>query len=68
MNLVQDFIPILERFFTRNPFPSRAVKAALARSSGMTVRQISVWVRTLNYSRPEVIQYCFSVSEPSIED
>ncbi|KAI5116326.1 hypothetical protein M0805_003539 [Coniferiporia weirii] len=38
-----DFAPVLERYFAENPSPPRVVREALARSSGMTVRQINVW-------------------------
>ncbi|KAH8119835.1 hypothetical protein DFH11DRAFT_11151 [Phellopilus nigrolimitatus] len=38
-----NFLPVLEKCFDENPFPSRAVKLSLAKTSGMSVRQIGVW-------------------------
>lgn len=42
--LMQEFVPVLEKIFETSPFPTLAIKKALAKSSGMTTRQISVWV------------------------
>ncbi len=41
----QYYLPVLEAFFAENQFPSRADKNFLAKKSGMTYRQIHVWVR-----------------------
>ncbi|KAG9314046.1 hypothetical protein JVU11DRAFT_4825 [Chiua virens] len=38
-----DYIPLLERFFDENQFPTQADKVFLAQKSGMTYRQIHVW-------------------------
>ncbi|EIW87042.1 hypothetical protein CONPUDRAFT_161658 [Coniophora puteana RWD-64-598 SS2] len=38
-----EYIPLLEHYFERNPFPSSADRAMLAKKSGMTHRQITVW-------------------------
>lgn len=35
---------MLEHFFDENPFPTHADKESLAKKSGMTYRQIHVWV------------------------
>lgn len=42
---LKDYVPLLEYFFEENPFPSRADKVFLAKKSGMTYKQIHVWVR-----------------------
>ncbi|KAL5535839.1 hypothetical protein ACEPAF_3933 [Sanghuangporus sanghuang] len=39
----QDFTPVLEAVFQNNPFPSPAIKRALAAKSGMTINQIKIW-------------------------
>ncbi|KDQ63285.1 hypothetical protein JAAARDRAFT_75729 [Jaapia argillacea MUCL 33604] len=39
----QEYLPMLEFAFKENPFPSHADKAAFAKKSGMTYRQIHVW-------------------------
>ncbi|KAI5981794.1 hypothetical protein F5J12DRAFT_777028 [Pisolithus orientalis] len=38
-----EYVPLLERFFDENPFPTHADKVFLAKKSGMTYRQIHVW-------------------------
>lgn len=37
------YVPLLERFFDDNPFPSHADKTFLAKKSDMTYKQIHVW-------------------------
>ena len=41
----QEYVPLFEKIFTLNAFPSQADKNLLARKSGMTYKQIDVWVR-----------------------
>ncbi|KAL5494908.1 hypothetical protein ACEPAI_370 [Sanghuangporus weigelae] len=38
-----NFTPVLEAVFEENPFPSIAVKKALAAKSGMSMNQIKIW-------------------------
>ncbi|KAG2062303.1 homeodomain protein 2 [Suillus hirtellus] len=38
-----EYVPLLEYFFSENPFPTHADKAFLAKKSAMTYRQIHVW-------------------------
>lgn len=40
----QEFIPLLEKYFEYNAYPSALDRVALARKSMMTARQIEVWV------------------------
>lgn len=40
----QEFVPLLEKYFEFNAYPSAPDRAALARKSMMTPRQIEVWV------------------------
>ncbi|KAF8225096.1 hypothetical protein L208DRAFT_1307719 [Tricholoma matsutake] len=39
----QEFVPLLEKYFEFNAYPSAPDRAALARKSMMTPRQIEVW-------------------------
>lgn len=49
------YVPKLEAFFSLNKFPSRADRVFMAKQSGMTLRQINVWVSvsasSLNHGR-----------------
>ncbi|KAG5634565.1 hypothetical protein H0H81_001522 [Sphagnurus paluster] len=40
---VQEFVPLLEKYFEYNAYPSAADRAVLARKSMMSQRQIEVW-------------------------
>lgn len=42
--LSQNYVPILDAYFEENATPSRAQKLSLAAQSGMSYRQIHVWV------------------------
>ncbi|KZT30834.1 hypothetical protein NEOLEDRAFT_1053882 [Neolentinus lepideus HHB14362 ss-1] len=46
----QEYIPVLEYMFAHNRFPSQADKTFLAKKSGMSYKQIHVWVRILSAS------------------
>lgn len=50
LSVYQEYLPILEAFFSEEQFPSRADKLFLAKKSNMTYRQIHVWVRMSNAS------------------
>nr|AER51804.1 homeodomain 2 mating type protein [Pleurotus tuoliensis] len=41
--LCQDYVPVLEKYFEYNAYPSAADRALMARKSMMTERQIEVW-------------------------
>ncbi|KAF8516123.1 hypothetical protein BU17DRAFT_92959 [Hysterangium stoloniferum] len=43
----KEYLPLFEFAFEKDRFPSREDKKHLARISGMTYRQVSVWVRAL---------------------
>jgi len=43
----QEYVPLLEKYFEHNAYPSATDRAVLARKSMMTDRQIEVWVRHL---------------------
>jgi hypothetical protein len=61
---IQEYIPLLEKYFEHNAYPSTADRAVLARISMMTARQIEVWVRlaTFGLNRPLIFK---SVSKSS---
>ena len=40
----QEFVPLLEKYFEYNAYPSAPDRCVLARKSMMTARQIEVWV------------------------
>jgi len=44
---LENFLPVLEEFFLRVPYPSASEHQILARAANMTVRQIAVWVSSL---------------------
>ena len=49
--MLQTFIPLLEDFFSSNPYPDAQEREYLARKSKMTTRQIEVWVGFSYYNR-----------------
>jgi hypothetical protein len=55
----QEFVPLLEKYFEYNAYPSHPDRAALARKSMMTPRQIEVWVSASFFS-PSPILHRFS--------
>lgn len=65
---LQEFLPTLEAFFSEEELPSRADKLFLAKKSGMTYRQIHVWVglMIIEFAIGD-LKYC-KVSKPSITD
>ena len=41
---MQEYTPLLEKYFEYNSYPSGPDRLMLARKSMMTIRQIEVWV------------------------
>jgi hypothetical protein len=63
----QEFVPFLEKYFEYNAYPSAPDRAALARKSMMTPRQIEVWVSQFGLSLRwlPLSSYVASVSKSS---
>ncbi|KAG9314044.1 hypothetical protein JVU11DRAFT_4823 [Chiua virens] len=56
------YVPLLEQFFEKNPFPTHADKVFLAKKSDMTYRQIHVWFQNRR-NRTKKVSHKKPVSE-----
>jgi hypothetical protein len=62
---IQDYRAHLEQYFEENAYPNLSEIQSLANSSGMTVRQITVWVSHPIPLSPSCLTPTHVVSKPT---